>query len=95
LVADNLTTHNTYNRHTSMPPVGFKQDFARSNRPTTSKHYNYLLIQGTQFKKEFEIKTVFRPSPHNCRRQCKFSCLVRLDLFLPTQWTTSYSQPGG
>jgi hypothetical protein len=78
-----------------MPPVGFKQDFARSNRLTTSKRYKYLLIQGTQIKKEFEIKTVFRPSPHNCRRQCKFSCLVRLGPSLHTHRTTSYRQPGG
>jgi hypothetical protein len=45
-----LTTHNTYNRHTSMPPAGFETaipDFA--NRITKIIISKYLIYQGRPY----------------------------------------------
>ena len=40
-----LTTHNTHNRQTSMPPVGFEPTIAAGERPKTYALYIYIYIK--------------------------------------------------
>ena len=56
-----LTTHNTHNRQTSMPPVGFEPTISASVRPQTYPLDRKATGTGS-LEVETEIETLFSPS---------------------------------